>query len=162
MRLNYLRYNSIIFFRASKHWTHEGIGWVLYGAFHCVAQRPGHLTKLELMYLESVKIWWLRKLKKIKWSKKISNEEVFEHVEEKRTLLNNIVRRKSNWTAQIFRSNFVLRDAIERQITVVKGIGRRKTQLLDDVRNRRRYWYRFLSPGLFHVYSFVFLLFNNI
>ena len=36
--------------------------------------------------------------------------------------------------------NCVLHDAIEGQITEVKGVGRRRTQLLDDLRNRRRYW----------------------
>ena len=29
---------------------------------------------------------------------------------------------------------------IEGQMTEVKGVGRRRTQLLDDLRNRRRYW----------------------
>ena len=28
----------------------------------------------------------------------------------------------------------------EGQMTEVKGVGRRRTQLLDDLRNRRRYW----------------------
>ena len=31
-------------------------------------------------------------------------------------------------------------DAIEGQMTEVKGVGRRRTQLIDDLRNRRRYW----------------------
>ena len=31
-------------------------------------------------------------------------------------------------------------DVIERQMTEVKGVGRRRTQLLDDLRNSRRYW----------------------
>ena len=36
--------------------------------------------------------------------------------------------------------NCLLHDAIEGQMTEVKGVGRRRTQLLDDLRNRRRYW----------------------
>ena len=40
----------------------------------------------------------------------------------------------------ILRRNCLLYDAIEEQMTEVKGIGRRRTQLLDDLRNRRRYW----------------------
>jgi hypothetical protein len=35
--------------------------------------------------------------------------------------------------------NCLLHDAIEGQMTEVKGIGRR-TYLLDDLRNRKRYW----------------------
>ena len=56
------------------------------------------------------------------------------------TLLNNIVRRKANWIGHILRRNYLLHDAIEGQMTEVKGVGRRRTQLLDDLRNRRRYW----------------------
>ena len=51
-------------------------------------------------------------------------------------LLNNILRRKTNWIGHILRRNCVLHDAL----TEVIGVGRRRTQLLDDLRNRRRYW----------------------
>ena len=61
-------------------------------------------------------------MEKIKWSEKATNEQVLEHIGEKRTLLNNN-----------------LYDAIERQMMEVKGVGR-KTQLLNDLRNSRRYW----------------------
>ena len=37
------------------------------------------------------------------------------------------------------RINCLLHDAIEGQMTEVKGVGRRKTQLLDDLRNRIKY-----------------------
>ena len=69
-----------------------------------------------------------------------SNEQVLGRIEEKRTLLNNILRRKANQIGHILRRNCLLHDAIEGQMTEVKGVGRRRTQLLDDVRNRRRYW----------------------
>ena len=36
-------------------------------------------------------------MEKIKWSEKITNEEVLVRIGEKRTLLNNILRRKVNW-----------------------------------------------------------------
>ena len=74
-----------------------------------------------------------------KWSEKVTNEQVFERIGEKRTLLNNILRRKVNWIGHILRRNCLLHDAIEGQMTEVKGLGRR-TQLLDGLRNRRKYW----------------------
>ena len=58
---------------------------------------------------------------------------------EKRTFLNNILRGKVNWIGHILRRNCLLHDAIEGQMAEVKGVGRR-TQLLDDLGNRRRYW----------------------
>ena len=56
------------------------------------------------------------------------------------TLLSNILSRKANWIGHILIGNCLLHDAIEGQITEMTGVGRRRTQLLDDLRNRRRYW----------------------
>jgi hypothetical protein len=84
-------------------------------------------------------------MEKIKWSKKVTHEEVFERIGEKRTILNNILRRKANWISHILRRNCFLHDAIEGQMTEVKGVGRRRrrrrrrTQLLDDLRSRKIY-----------------------
>ena len=74
-------------------------------------------------------------MEKIKWSEKVTNEQVLD----KMTLLNNILRRKANWIGHILRRNCLLHDAIEGQMIEVKGVGRRRTQLLDDLRNGRRY-----------------------
>ena len=43
-------------------------------------------------------MWCWRRIEKIKWSEKVTNEQVFERrpIGEKRTLLNNILRRKPN------------------------------------------------------------------
>ena len=46
-------------------------------------------------------------------SEKLTNEQVLEHVAEKRTLLNNIIRRKVNWIDHILKSNCLRRDVIE-------------------------------------------------
>ena len=74
-------------------------------------------------------------MKKLKWSEKTTIEEVLKRVGQKRTVLNN-----TRWFGLILRQNCLCHDAIEGQITEVKGAGRRRTQFLDDLRNRRRYW----------------------
>ena len=78
-------------------------------------------------------------MEKIKWSEKITNEEVIKIMGEKRTLLNNILHRKANWIDHILRRNCLLHDATEGLMMEVKVVGKRRTQLLDDLRNRRRY-----------------------
>ena len=78
-------------------------------------------------------------MEKIKWPEKVINQHVLVRIEEKRTLINNILRRKANWIGHILRRNCLLQDAIEGQMTEVKGVGRIRTQFLDDLRNRR-YW----------------------
>ena len=60
------------------------------------------------------------------------------NIREKRILLNNILRRRANWTSLILRRNFLLHDAIKRQMTEVYGVGRRKrTQFLDKIENNK-------------------------
>jgi hypothetical protein len=81
-------------------------------------------------------MWGWRRMEKIKWSEEVTNEQVLDRIGEKRTLLNNILRRKVNWIGHFLRRNCLLHDAIEGQMTEGKGVGRR-TQLLDDLRNRR-------------------------
>ena len=83
-------------------------------------------------------------MEKIKWSEKVTNELVPERFGEKRTLLNNILCRKVNGIGHILRRNCLLHDAIEGQMTKVKGVGRRRRrrrrrrkELLDELRNRR-------------------------
>jgi hypothetical protein len=53
--------------------------------------------------------------------------------------INNILRRKADWIGHILRRNCLLNYVIEGQMMEVKGVGRRRTQLLDDLRHRRRY-----------------------
>ena len=48
-----------------------------------------------------------------------------------------ILRRKVNWIGHILKINCLLRDVIEGQMAEAKGVGKRKTQLLDDLRYRR-------------------------
>ena len=45
------------------------------------------------------------------------------------------------WTQDILKRNFILHVATEGQVTEVKGVRiRRRTQFLDDLESRRRYW----------------------
>ena len=73
-------------------------------------------------------MWCWRRTEKIKWSEKVTNEQVLER----------ILRRKDNWIGQTLRINCPFHDANEGQMTEVKGIGK-ITQLL-DVWRKRRYW----------------------
>ena len=50
------------------------------------------------------------------------------------------MRKEVNWVGHILRRNFFLHDVIEGWMREVKEGGRRGTQFLDDLRNRRRYW----------------------
>ena len=60
-------------------------------------------------------------LEKMKWSQKVTYEEVLEHIKENRMRLNNILHRKTNWIGLIQRRNCLLYDIIEGQMTEVKN-----------------------------------------
>ena len=48
----------------------------------------------------------------IKWSEKVSNEDVLKPIGEKRTLLNNKLRRKTNWIGHILTRNYLIYDDV--------------------------------------------------
>jgi hypothetical protein len=75
---------------------------------------------------ESFEMWCWRRMEKIKWPEKVTYEKVLDRIGEKWTLLNNILRRKVNWIDRVLRRNYLLHDAIEGQMTEVKGVGRRR------------------------------------
>ena len=72
-------------------------------------------------------------MEKIKWPVKLTNEQVLDRIGKKRTVLNNILRRKANWIGPYSEKNY----AIEGQMTELKGVGRRTRSLI--MRNRRKY-----------------------
>ena len=54
------------------------------------------LRQLERKYFESFEMRCWRRMEKIKWSAKITNEQVLDRIGEKRTLLNITLRREAN------------------------------------------------------------------
>jgi len=49
-------------------------------------------------------------------------------------------RRKANWTAHILLMNCLLKPVIEGKIKRTTRRGRRREQILDDSKGKRRYW----------------------
>jgi hypothetical protein len=74
----------------------------------------------------------------------VRNEEVLHSVKEERNILHRIKRRKANWIGHILRRNCLLKHVIEGKLegrTEMTGRrGRRRKQLLDDLKDMKRYW----------------------
>ena len=62
----------------------------------------------------------------------ISNEEVLDRRGGRKKLLNNILQRIVNWIDHILRRNCLLHDTIDEQMTKLKGVGIRTSQLFND------------------------------
>ena len=58
--------------------------------------RDPDTKKIEGKNLESSEMWCWRRMEKIKWSVKATNEKVLERIGERRMFLNNIIRTKAN------------------------------------------------------------------
>jgi hypothetical protein len=71
----------------------------------------------------------------------VRNEEVLHRVKEERNTLHTIKRRKANWIGHILRRNCLLKHVIEGKlegrIELTGRRGRRRKQLLDDLKERR-------------------------
>jgi hypothetical protein len=76
----------------------------------------------------------------ISWTDRVNNETVLHRVKEERNILYTIRRRKENWIGHMLRRNCLLRHIIEGKIVGTRRRGRRRKQLLDDLKEARRYW----------------------
>jgi hypothetical protein len=89
-------------------------------------------------------MWCWRRMERIIWTDRVRNEEVLERLKEERNTLHRIKRRKSNWIGHILRRNCLLKHVIEGKIVVriyVTGRqGRRREELLDDLKEKTSYW----------------------
>jgi hypothetical protein len=80
----------------------------------------------------------------ISWTGRVRNEEVLQRVKEERTILQTMKRRKANWIGHVLRRNCRLNHVIEGKLegrTEMTGRrGGRRQQLLNDLKEKRRYW----------------------
>jgi hypothetical protein len=69
---------------------------------------------------------------------------IYSRTKEERNILQTIKRRKANWIGHFLRRNCLLKHVIEGKIKgkieVTERRGRRREQLLDDLKETRRYW----------------------
>jgi hypothetical protein len=82
-------------------------------------------------------------MEKISWTDRVRNEEVLHRVKEERNVVHTIKRRKAKWIGHILRRNCLLKPVIEGKlegrIEMTGRRGRRRKQLPDDVKEKRRY-----------------------
>jgi hypothetical protein len=79
-------------------------------------------------------------LEKISWTDHVRNEEVLLRVKEQRNILHKIRKRKANWIGHILRRSCLLQRVIKGKIQggieVIGRQGRRRRELLDDLKER--------------------------
>jgi hypothetical protein len=83
-------------------------------------------------------------MEKVGWIDHVRNGEVFHRGKEKRNILHTINRRNANSIGHILRRNcflkYIIEGKIEEKIEVTGIQGRRRKQLLDNLKETRGYW----------------------
>jgi hypothetical protein len=83
-------------------------------------------------------------MEKISWTDLVINEEVLHRVKEERNIVHTIKGMKANWIGHILHRNWVLKEVtegkLEKRIEMTGRRGRSSKQILDNLKEKRRYW----------------------
>ena len=61
------------------------------------------LLKKDEKKLESAGMWFMRRMLKVKWTEKVTNDEVLRRMNKKRRILETIARRQTSFFAHVMR-----------------------------------------------------------
>lgn len=75
-----------------------------------------------------------------RWNYCVKNVDILHRVKEKRNILQTVRRRKAAWVRHTMRINCLLNLIIQGKIGGYGRRGRGRMQLLDDLKEGRRYW----------------------
>ena len=91
------------------------------------------LRKEDIRKLEALEMWLWRRMEKISWTYKITNEEVLERVGTDRQLINALRNRKKSWIGHVLRGDGLLKEVIEGRMEGKRIRGRPRLGTLDDL-----------------------------
>lgn len=89
--------------------------------------------------LEAFEMWMWRRMERISWMERVSNERVLERIGERRCLLKVIRERKKNWLGHSLRRECLLKDALEGLVCGRRLRGRRRYKMIDDIKGSGNY-----------------------
>ena len=67
------------------------------------------LRQEEIDRLNALEMWIWRRMERVSWSEKKTNEQVLREVREDRSFLKKVVKRKNNWIGHIVRGERLLK-----------------------------------------------------
>jgi len=91
------------------------------------------LTQADRDRIEALEMWIWRRMEKISWMDKVTNEDVLKKVNESNNMLNVIGQQKGKWIGQF------LREIFEGRMKGKPKRGRKRIQLLDDLADGKDY-----------------------
>ena len=94
------------------------------------------LKKDEIQRLNALEMWLWRRMERVSWKDRKTNEEVLDMVGEKRSIVETIVKRKKNWIGHILRGEGLLKDVIEGRMEGKPPRGRKRIGMIDDLKEK--------------------------
>ena len=91
------------------------------------------LTKDTERRLEAVEMWYIRRIMKVSWTKRKTNEEVMEMAEYKRSLLNTIRKRQLKFFGHVNRADGLEKLLLSGKICGKKSRGKQRTKFTDSL-----------------------------
>jgi hypothetical protein len=94
------------------------------------------MKKEEMERLNAFEMWIWRRMERVSYKDKKTNQEVLSAVCERRKLLQTIVYRKKNWIGHVLRHDCLMRDVIEGRMEGKRGRGRPRIGMLDELKEK--------------------------
>lgn len=87
----------------------------------------------DIRKLEALEMWLWRRMEKISWKDKITNEEVLGRIGIGRQLMNILRNRKKSWIGHVLRGKGLLKEVIEGRMEGRRVRGRPRLGMLDEI-----------------------------
>jgi hypothetical protein len=92
------------------------------------------LRKEDIRRINSLEMWLWRRMEKISWTERRTDEEVLRTVGVKREMVNVIIMRKKNWIGHILRHDGLFRDVMEGKMEGKRPRGRPRIGMLEELK----------------------------
>jgi hypothetical protein len=92
------------------------------------------LRKEEVDRLNALEMWIWRKMERVSWSEKKTNEQVLREVGEERSLWEKVVQRKKNWIGHIVRGEGLMKQVMEGRMEGKRGRGRPRMGMISELK----------------------------
>jgi hypothetical protein len=83
--------------------------------------------------LEAFEMWLWRRMEKVSWREKRTNEDILQSINENRGLLMSIRKRKKNWIGHVVRGSGLLKLVLEGRMEGTRRRGRKRIGMIDDI-----------------------------
>ena len=92
------------------------------------------LKKDEIRRLNSLEMWLWRRMEKISWTEKKTDEEVLNRVGERRKLVEVVMQRKKNWIGHVLRGEGMMKEVMEGRMEGKRCVGRPRIGMLEELK----------------------------